>query len=198
MKRSIHLLAILAVVIFGLALVNGVDALEYKSENVNVQFTYEPTLSLTTPGNISITVAPGAKAVSASTAVATVSTNNAKGYTLSATVGCATAGSGCYNSKELSDGTHSFSMVSSTTALTAGTWGISTSSSATATSNFSPLALHNATATVLNKTTNAGGTAASGYAGTANTTFRVGVYATASQVAGSYSNKVNFIAVANT
>lgn len=201
MKRSLRGLLIIGLALGGIAIGGSASAdvnhLEYRSEDVNVQFTFTPTLTLTTPGDISITVASGNKAISSISNTVVVSTNNVSGYTLSANVGCATAGSGCYNSTALSDGTHTFSMVSSTTALTSGTWGISTSSSTTVSSDFKPIALHSAASTVLNKTTNAGGTAASGYGGTANTPFVVGVYAAANQAAGSYKNKVVFTAVAN-
>ncbi|MBR3143957.1 hypothetical protein IKF12_02015 [Candidatus Saccharibacteria bacterium] len=179
------------------------SALEYQTNPsagdnpVTLKFEFGSTLNITTGGNISISdLTPGTKAISASNYNVTVSTNNLTGYTLSATVGCS-SGTDCYDSKNLSDGTNTFSMLSADGALTAGTWGVSLDSNATANSNFKTLAKYDETATTINKTTSSTGTAATGYTGTANTTVRVGAYATASQVAGTYTNSINFIAVAN-
>ena len=200
MKRS---RVILSTIICSLILVGSASALEYQTNPstgdnpVTLKFEFGSTLNITTGGNISISdLTPGTKAISASNYNVTVSTNNLTGYTLSATVGCS-SGTDCYDSKNLSDGTNTFSMLSTDGALTAGTWGISLDSSATANSNFKTLAKYDETATIINQTTSNTGTAATGYTGTANTTVRVGAYATTSQVAGTYTNSINFIAVAN-
>ena len=204
MKRSYCLLTLLCSIFIGSLITVGVSsALEYQTNPssgdnpVTLKFEFGSTLNITTGGNISISdLTPGTKAISASNYNVTVSTNNLTGYTLSATVGCS-SGTDCYDSKNLSDGTNTFSMLSTDGALTAGTWGVSLDSSATANSNFKTLAKYDETATIINKTTSNTGTAATGYTGTANTTVRVGAYATTSQVAGTYTNSINFIAVAN-
>ncbi|MBR3143753.1 hypothetical protein IKF12_00930 [Candidatus Saccharibacteria bacterium] len=198
MKRSrVILSSIISIILGGVGIVSATSALEYQSNPVDIKFEFGSTLNITTGGNISISnLTPGTKAISASNYNVTVSTNNLTGYTLSATVGCS-SGTDCYDSKNLSDGTNTFSMLSADGALTAGTWGVSLDSNATANSNFKTLAKYDETATIINQTTNNTGTAATGYSGTANTTVRVGAYATTSQVAGTYTNSINFIAVAN-
>ena len=198
MKRSsVILSSIISIILGGVGIVGTTSALEYQSNPVDIKFEFGSTLNITTGGNISISdLTPGTKAISASNYNVTVSTNNLTGYTLSATVGCS-SGTDCYDSKNLSDGTNTFSMLSTDGALTAGTWGVSLDSNATANSNFKTLAKYDETATTINKTTSSTGTAATGYTGTANTTVRVGAYATTSQVAGTYTNSINFIAVAN-
>ena len=198
MKRSrVILSSIISIILGGLGVVSATSALEYQSNPVDIKFEFGSTLNITTGGNISISdLTPGTKAISASNYNVTVSTNNLTGYTLSATVGCS-SGTDCYDSKNLSDGTNTFSMLSTDGALTAGTWGVSLDSSATANSNFKTLAKYDETATIINQTITETGTAATGYTGTTNTTVRVGAYATTSQVAGTYTNSINFIAVAN-
>ena len=202
MSRNSHKTAIItATICSGLATLGltsaTVSALEYQSDPVELKFEFGQTLTISTDGNISIaSLTPGTKAISNSNYNVTVSTNNLTGYTLSATVGCS-SGTDCYDSKNLSDGTNNFTMLSADGTLTSGTWGVSLDSSATANSTFKTLAKYDETATTINKTTNNTGTAATGYTGTANTTVRVGAYATTSQVAGTYTNSINFIAVAN-
>ena len=179
-----------------------VSALEYQSNPVDIKFEFGSTLTINTDGNIAISnLTPGTANVSSSSYRVTVNTNNVAGYTLTATVGCST-GTNCYNNKTLSDGTNTFSMVTSTsgTALTAGEWGFTTSGSATATSSaFKTLALYSdTTPTTLNKTKNATGTAYdSTYIGNNTTPFQIGAYAANDQVAGTYTNVINFSAVAN-
>ena len=177
---------------------NAASALEYTSNSVPVSFTYSEVLTVSTGGNILIpSLSPGNSTISANNYVVTVSTNSVAGYTLSATVGCA-SGDGCFNSKALGDGNNNnFAMVESTTALTPGRWGVSFDTSATTSSNFQTLPLYSGTAETINQTTNADGAAAIGYHGTQNTPFRIGAYADENQVAGTYTNVVNFIAVAN-
>ena len=174
------------------------SALEYTSNPVPVSFTFNSVLTLSTDGNIAISnLTPGNKGISANDYTVTVSTNSVAGYTLSATVGCA-SGTGCFNSKILGDGNNNdFAMVETTTTLTPGKWGVSLDSAATENSNFKTLPLYSDTAETINQTTDASGTAASGYQGTQDTTFRVGAYAAESQVAGTYTNVINFTAVAN-
>ena len=204
MKRSCVIVSsIISVILGGFGIVGAVSALEYQTNPssgdnpVTLKFEFGQTLTISTDGNISIaSLTPGTKAISNSNYNVTVSTNNLTGYTLSATVGCS-SGTDCYDSKNLSDGTNTFSMLSTDGALTAGTWGVSLDSSATANSNFKTLAKYDETATIINQTTSNTGTAATGYAGTSATTVRIGAYATNSQVAGTYTNSINFIAVAN-
>ena len=204
MKRSYHTIALFASIFVGsLLFIGAASALEYQTNSstgdnpVTLKFEFGQTLTISTGGNISIaSLTPGTKAISNSNYNVTVSTNNLTGYTLSATVGCS-SGIDCYDNKNLSDGTNNFSMLSADGTLTSGTWGVSLDSTATENSSFKTLAKYDETATILNQTTSNTGTAATGYTGTSATTVRIGAYATNSQVAGTYTNSINFIAVAN-
>ena len=199
MKRScVYLSSIIGIILGGLGVVGATSALEYQSNPVDIKFEFGSTLTFSSPGDIIISnLVPGTKAISDDDYKVTVSTNNLTGYTLYATVGCA-SGTNCNDSKNLTDGTNNFTMVSSTGALTAGMWGVSLDDNATENSNFMTLAKYDdLAATIINQTTNNTGTPATGYAGTSDTTVRIGAYATASQVAGTYVNKINFIPIAN-
>ena len=137
-------------------------------------------------------LAPG-NSKNSNVVTATVSTNSVAGYTLNAAVGDSTN----YNNTDLNpaSGSDKFEMIgSSATALSAGTWGMTLDSGAT----YKALAIHSASnPTPLNKTTDASGTAASGYGGTANTAMQIGAHAKTSQVSGAYRNVITFAAVAN-
>lgn len=198
MKRSINIIAVISVAMISLLISGGVKALNYSTDPIELDFVYGSALTIDTgDGEIEIgNVTPGQAEISDGSYAVKVSTNNLSGYTLSASVGCA-SGTNCYDSTALSDGTNVFNMLTSDGVLTSGTWGISLSSSDTASSSFKTLPKHDGTARIINQTINAGGTGASGYAGTDSTTVRIGVYATTSQMAGTYTNTINFIAVAN-
>ena len=209
MKRLEGVVLLGIITIVGVLGISGSSsALEYQTNPstgdnpVTLKFEFGSTLTINTDGNIAISnLTPGTANVSSSSYRVTVNTNNVAGYTLTATVGCS-SGTDCYNNKTLSDGTNTFSMVTSTsgTALTAGEWGFATSGSATATSSvFKTLALYSdTTPTTLNKTKNATGTAYdSTYIGNNTTPFQIGAYAANNQVAGTYTNVINFSAVAN-
>ena len=199
MKRSrVYLSSIISIILGGFGIVSTTSALEYQSNPVDIKFEFGSTLTFSSPGDIIISnLVPGTKAISDDDYKVTVSTNNLTGYTLYATVGCA-SGTNCNDSKNLTDGTNDFTMVSSTGALAAGMWGVSLDGNATENSNFMTLAKYDdLAATIINQTTNNTGTPATGYAGTSDTTVRIGAYATTSQVAGTYVNKINFIPIAN-
>ena len=177
---------------------NNTTALEFQTDTsgdnaVKLDFTFGETLNITTSGN---TVAipeltPGHSGVSASNYTVTVNTNAQAGYTLSATVGCSSSdtnyNTSCYDSTSLSDGTNTFDMITADGTLSAGEWGIALVNTETV-SSFKTLAKWDSAATVLRQTDTAGGGA---------TPFRIGAAATNSQEAGTYQNRINFIAVAN-
>ena len=164
---------------------------------------------------------PGTKSISDSNYKVIVSTNNTTGYTLAATVGCSSTisgyGTNCVDNSNLVDSnnedstTNNFTMVAMNngattgTTLTPGTWGVSFDSTATEDSAFDALPLYSSPARIINQTINTTGTSApmggnptTHYPGTNSTTMRIGAYATTSQLAGTYTNTINFIAVANT
>ena len=200
-KLKVLILTIMSSLVFTIP----ANALEYQTDPITLDFTFGSVLSISTDGDITIpSLTPGTKSISDSNYKVIVSTNNTTGYTLAATVGCS-SGANCYNTKNLVDSnnddttTNNFTMIDSATTLTTpGTWGISLDSTADENSTFDTLPLYSSTAKIINQTTSTTGTAAIGYAGTNNTTMRIGAYATTSQLAGTYTNTINFIAVANT
>ena len=198
------------------------SALDYQSNPITLDFTFGSTLSITTGGDIVISeLVPGTKSISDSNYKVIVSTNNTTGYTLAATVGCSSTSTGygtnCVDNSNLVDSnnedssTNNFTMVAMNngattgTTLTPGTWGVSFDSTATEDSAFDALPLYSSPARIINQTINTTGTSApmggnptTYYPGTNSTTMRIGAYATTSQLAGTYTNTINFIAVANT
>ena len=211
---------VLSTIIASLIFAGTATALEFQTDTtsgtdsnpVTLKFTFGETLNITTSGDIVITnLTPGTKGISSSNYKVSVSTNNQTGYTLSATIGCNSGtsyGTTCFDNTKLVDHnnndttTNNFAMVASdNTALTAGTWGISLDNTITEVGEytaFDTLPLHSSTAKIINQTINATGTPATGYTGTNDTTVRIGAYATNSQLQGTYTNTINFIAVANT
>lgn len=153
----------------------------------SMQFTFAPVLSLdlSADGFIINNLTPGVSDNS-NEVTATVNTNNVAGYTLIATVGNET-----YNTTSLVYDTNSFAMMGSGTALTAGTWGY------TLDDGITYGALDRTISTVLNKTVDTVGTAATGYLGTNATPIKVGAYAAENQPNGTYRNVINFAAVVN-
>ena len=189
-------------IISSLILTTSASALGYQSDPITLDFTFGSTLSITTDGNITIpNLTPGTVALSSNSYTVAVATNSIAGYTLTATVGCET-GANCNNTKSLKSGDNTFSMVSSTTgvALDSGEWGYTTANPSSATASvFKTLALYSETTpTTINKTKDANGTAYdSNYLGGNSTVFQIGAKATNSQEAGTYTNVINFLAVAN-
>ena len=182
-------------VVFGgdIAKTKEASALEYQSNNINVKFTFTPVLTMSlSSSDISIAdLTPGNQAKSGAFNVV-VSTNNVKGYTLKASVG--NAENATTDLVKSGDNVNKFEMISAAGALTAGEWGYTIGESGT---TYNALPLYTGTATTINQTTNAAGTAATNYTGTSTTDFRIGAYASTSQLAGDYSNVINFTAVTN-
>lgn len=204
MKTSHKALTIITTIALGggiLGVAGQAGALEYQSNNIPVSFTYTPVLEVGVGSNtMALSVNPGVAGVTANNPI-TVNTNNALGYTLTARVGCS-SGEGCFNTNALklssSDNTNMFTMVSANGALSAGDWGISTDSAATgSSSSFKSIAAYSSAATTINKTSDADGTAATGYAGGFTTPFLIGAYPDSGQVAGDYKNVITLEVVAN-
>ena len=101
MKRSrVYLSSIISIILGGFGIVGATSALEYQSNPVNIKFEFGSTLTFSSPGDIIISnLVPGTKAISDDDYKVTVSTNNLTGYTLYATVGCA-SGTNCNDSKK--------------------------------------------------------------------------------------------------
>lgn len=183
-----HIITTGGIILGGLAAVQGASAVVKYTGSSEVQFTFAPTLSLALTGDdFQIDeLFPGNSSIS-NEVTATVTTNSAAGYELSATVGNDTT----YNSTALMTvGGDTIAMVSGN-ALTSGTWGYTLDNGTTYG------ALSRSTDTILNKTTDISGTAATGYTGTSSTSMKIGAYAASDQVPGVYNNIVNFKVVSN-
>ncbi len=170
------------------------SALTYSS-NVEVGFTFNPTISLNLSGDLLINnLSPGS--VSDSNVInVNVATNASQGYVLTATSGTSTTNTDLVNQ---TNSAYKFSSIATNASLsnltTDNTWGFSYSEdSGTNWSNYSGLPLDNndegATGKQLISTINP--------ADNRTLQFKIAAKASSSQAAGTYQNTINFYAVAN-
>ena len=180
--------------VFGFVSATPTFATSY-SYDVDVQFNFNSLLSVTlTSADIQILdLAPGTSSDSNIVDVS-ISTNNIVGYNLSATVGSV---DNATTNMTHTNGTNTFTSIATNASLasltTDNTWGYSFSDTKDGNDeyiwgNFSGLPLYTATAKEL-KNTNV---PASDIVG-----FKINAKASTAQPAGDYTNKINFIAVAN-
>ncbi len=191
-KRYILLMSIASLSLLG---VNQVSALSYQN-NVDLSFTFNPVLaiSLSSADLLIPNLTPGSSAYS-NTITIGVDTNNIAGYTLSAKVGDGTT----YTNDKLinsSSNTYFDNLTSSSTLANFGNnkWGYALGTISSS-STYSGLVYN--TDTIINATTNASGTAATGYTGTSNTSFTIAAKASDTQASGDYQNVIIFTAVGN-
>lgn len=187
--KAQHIITTCGIIIGGILAAESASAVVTYRKDSNVQFTFDASLSLTLDSNaFTITdLLPGNSKLS-NQVTATVSTNSIYGYTLSATVGDGSA----YDTTDLvMDTNNKFEMTAGGASLSSGTWGY------TLDNGVSYGALDTTTQTILNKTTNEGGTAATGYTGGSTTEVKIGAAATSTQRSGDYQNVINFAVVAN-
>lgn len=163
---------------------------------VDIKFTFNSTLSisLSSADLLIANLAPGASA-SSNTITVSVNTNNITGYTLSAKVGDGTT----YTNDKLinsSSNTYFDNLTSSSTLANFGNnkWGYALGTISSS-STYSGLVYN--TDTIINATTNASGTAATGYTGTSNTSFTIAAKASDTQASGDYKNIIIFTVVSN-
>ena len=170
------------------------SALTYSS-NVDVGFTFNPTISVNLSGDLLINnLAPGSVSDS-NTINVTVATNASQGYVLTATSGTKTTNTDLVNQ---TNSTYKFTSIATNASLanltTDNTWGFSYSSDSGSTwSNYSGLPLDNddegATGKQLLSTINP--------SDNRTIQFKIGAKASTDQAAGTYLNIINFYAVAN-
>ena len=170
------------------------SALTYSS-NVDVGFTFNPTISVNLSGDLLINnLAPGSVSDS-NTINVTVATNASQGYVLTATSGTKTTNTDLVNQ---TNSAYKFSSIATNASLasltTDNTWGFSYSSDSGSTwSNYSGLPLDNddegATGKQLLSTINP--------SDNRTIQFKIGAKAATDQAAGTYLNTINFYAVAN-
>ncbi len=174
--------------------VNNSSALTYSS-NVDVGFTFNPTISVNLSGDLLINnLAPGSVSDS-NTINVTVATNASQGYVLTATSGTKTTNTDLVNQ---TNSAYKFSSIATNADLanltTDNTWGFSYSSDSGSTwSNYSGLPKDNddegATGKQLLSTINP--------SDNKTIQFKIGAKAATDQAAGTYLNTINFYAVAN-
>ncbi len=187
MRRLKHTLLLVATLMLGGAMVSGsgASALNYSSGAVPLTFNFDTTMTVTLSGDSLVIneLSPNTKKNSNVVDV-TVVTNDASGYTLSATTGNASNAS-----TDLVAANGTFGMIgTSATTLSSGTWGYTIDGGTT----FSALPLYTATPKVVNSSS-VPTDSTSG-----KTPFQIGAYAATSQAQGNYTNVVNFVAVTNT
>ncbi len=182
------------ITLFGIS-VNNVSALSYQN-NVDLSFAFNPVLaiSLSSADLLIPNLTPGSSAYS-NTITIGVDTNNIAGYTLSAKVGDGTT----YTNDKLinsSSNTYFDNLTSSSTLANFGNnkWGYALGTISSS-STYSGLVYN--TDTIINATTNASGTAATGYTGTSNTSFTIAAKASDTQASGDYKNIIIFTVVSN-
>lgn len=183
MKVKYTLLTLITLILGGGLIAGSARALT-ETREVDVEFTFDSvlTMSLSSRDLLIDDLVPGGVKNSNEIEI-TVNTNNASGYKLSATVGDATN-----NSRDLrhSGGTAAFASIAAGTSLAAlatdGTWGYSIDSGA----SFSGLPIYTDAGAELNSATGAT---------VGVTKFLIGAKAATGQLAGDYSNVINFIAV---
>lgn len=189
----------------GLIVTSGAGSAISNVAKSDVQFTFRPVLTLELDDNLSDTdypnntflindLAPG-NVKDSNEVTATVTTNSAAGYTLSATVGDTTSAALNTTDLVLGSGGDKFEMTTDNVAtLSTGKWGYRVKNGTYG--NYSALDI--STSKILNATRDNIGTASTAsYPGGATTDMKIGAYAKTSQVAGKYQNVINFEAVAN-
>ena len=169
------------------------SALTYSS-SVQTGFTFNPTISLTLSGDLVINNLTPGNTADSNTIDVTVATNNTTGYTLLATAGTSSTNTNLVNTANNSYNFTSIATSASLASLTTdNTWGFSYSSdSGTTWSNYSGLPLDNddegATGKQLAKTTS--------QSQNLPIQVKIGAKASQSQASGTYTNVINFYAVA--
>jgi hypothetical protein len=173
-----------------LLLTNYVSAVLDWQDEVDVQFTFNPALSVSiSEGDIVIPNLGVGTRDNSNEVTITVGTNNVAGYQLSATVGNNTT----YDTRNLKHDTSATALFSSLDVgsslaqlTTPSTWGYSTNSG----TSYSGLPKYDdaTNVAILND---------SDTSGTETTTFLIGAYADQSQLAGDYRNVINFNVVTN-
>ena len=181
-----------------------VSAESYES-SVGISFTLNPTINVTVSGDLTIPNLTTGDYKDSNNITVTASSNSIAGYSLSSTVGSST-----YNTTELrKDGVDTTNKFSSITANKASlsnfddstnTWGYSYSTDSgstwisgdiTGTTNtgYNGLPLYTSSNSIklINSTTS----------GSSSILFKIGARTTTNQIAGEYTNVINFIGVAN-
>ena len=195
-------LLIIGMLVGCVVLVRGANGITYQTE-VDVEFTFNSQLSMTVTGandGIVITNLIPGNSDKSNTATVTVTTNSLLGYALTATLGDGST----YTNNNLTNTSANATFSSLATSdrytlsgmgnLTSNKWGYALGTVVDSTTQYRGLAYGD---TLINATTDASGTARTGYSGTNQTKFTIAAKALATQPSGTYRNVVTFTAVAN-
>jgi len=181
-------------ILCGLSLVSNASALTYQ-DGSDIQFTFNSTLSISlSDADIVIgNLIPGQDDTSNAVDVV-INTNNLYGYTLTATVGSATKD---YRDLRHTNGTANFASIdvnsdlSTLSGQSSSVWGYTISTNGTTWSNFNGLPKYDDTTNTVELNVTDGAAADS------TTSFKIGAYAAEGQLAGDYTNVINFKVVSN-
>jgi hypothetical protein len=187
MSKVKYILFTSMMILGGAIMVRGVDALT-ETREVEVQFTFDSvlTVSLTGTDLLINDLTPGGVKNSNEIGI-TVETNNSAGYQLTATVGSASNDTRNLVHTNGVTGFSSIDVGSNLSSLsTDSTWGYSVNSGA----SFSGLPKWDDSTSVAELNSSTG-------AANETTNFLIGAKAAAGQLAGDYSNVINFVAVSN-
>ena len=196
---------ILGVLLSSFLFFNHITSAESYESSVGVSFTLNPTINVTVSGDLTIpNLTPGDYKDSNSITVA-ASSNSIAGYTLSSTVGSSTNTSTELR-KDGVDATNKFSSITTNKASlsnfddSTNTWGYSYSTDSgttwqsgditgTPATGYNGLPLYTSSNSIklINSTTS----------GSSSVLFKIGARTTTNQIAGEYTNVINFIGVAN-
>lgn len=199
-SKSIIIL-ILTITAIGLLDIKHSSALTYQN-STDVSFTFVPTVAIDISGDLVISeLAPGSASDSNEITIST-STNNPGGYTLYATVG---SSSNVSTNLTHTNGSNTFSSISTTTDLTDfsdNEWGYSYCIAANdcTSSTYWVSGDYNGSATGYNglplyTTTGIKLADTSNLTDTSTIKFKIGAKASSSQIAGNYTNIINFAAI---
>ncbi len=195
MKMAKRGVSLALVMLGGILSVKIASATTYQ-DGTDIKFTFRPTLSvaLSSEGITISDLTPGQSGVSSPVDV-TVNTNNIYGYTMNATVGSSTKN---YRELKHANGTDQFTSVAVGSGLAAmptdggSVWGFASSKDGGQTwSKYTGLPKYDDANNILELNH------ASAAAGGDVTKVRIGAYAVTEQVAGDYTNVINFAVVTN-
>ena len=189
MTKLIHLsFASALLCLMGVFAVHDASALTYQTSE-DVSFTFNPSIAINLSSDLVINNLTPGSAADSNIITVSASTNNTTGYVLTASVGNTTNAT-----TNLINGSYNFASVATNASLaslaTDNTWGYSFSEDDGSTwTNYSGLPLYTSANWKEIITTNS--------QGTTNLKFKIGAKASTSQASGTYTNVINFTAVAN-
>lgn len=195
MKIKSNKIITLSILLFSVFYFHNTFALDYQT-STNVEFTFNPVISVSVSGDLTISELPPGSTQDSNIINVNVSTNNISGYNLSATTGSSTNATTNLTHANNTNTFTSLSPSNSCATLDAtcdnehpNLWGYSYSTNnGTDWSNYSGLPLYTSTGTTLSEK----------YLPTEDSIkFKIAARAGNTQIAGNYTNTINFTAVAN-